>query len=322
MDTQLSSANTLPQDLIYNFAASAWWGRRPGAACFAARMSGLYRSDDEGATWRLLYESLQLNEPLSTMAVAISPDFEQQPHLFAGLGGGILRSLDGGQHWENVHFPPPPAVVTCLVTSPNYTQDGLLFAGTLEDGLFFSTDCGLHWQAGSFGLLDLKLFCLAVSPNFAHDQTLFAGTHSGLFRSANGGRSWREVSLPPGYDAVFSLALSPHFAQDGVLFAGTETQGLLRSDDGGRSWARLGENILTDAINTVLLSPQFPRQPDILALHGGTLLLSHDAGLSWQPWREAALAEKRVTTVLAPLGFDPGAPSLVGLLDGDILNIR
>lgn len=234
-----------------------------------------------------------------------------------------LAILSGGRLLlEHVHFPPPPAVITCLATSPNYAQDGLLFVGTLEDGLFYSTDCGLHWQAGSFGLLDLKIFCLSVSPNLANDQTLFAGTHSGLFRSTNGGRSWREISLPSGYDAVLSLALSPHFAQDGTLFAGTETQGLLRSDNGGRSWARLGENILTDAINTVLFSPQFPRQPDILTLHGGTLLLSQDAGLSWQPWREAALAEKHVTTVLAPLGFDPGAPSLIGLLDGDILNIR
>ena len=323
MNVQTSFADTLPKDITYNFAASASWGHRQGATCFAAWMSGLYRSDDEGQPGGYsMNQSLNLTEPLSTLAVAIPPNFEQEPRVFAGLGGGILRSPDGGQSWENVHFPPPPAVITCLVTSPNYAQDGLLFAGTLEDGVFYSSDRGRHWQAGSFGLLDLNIFCLSVSPNFSNDETLFAGTQSGIFRSTNGARAWREINLPIGYEVILSLALSPHFAQDSTLFAGTETQGLLRSTDGGRSWERMGENIFTDSINSVLLSPQFPHKPGILVLHGETLLNSNDGGLSWRPWREALLAEKNVIAVLAPLGFEPGAPVLIGLLSGDILNIK
>ena len=42
--------------------------------CFAACVSGLYRSDDGGVTWRYTYDSLGLDAPLATMAVALSPD--------------------------------------------------------------------------------------------------------------------------------------------------------------------------------------------------------------------------------------------------------
>jgi photosystem II stability/assembly factor-like uncharacterized protein len=256
---------------------------------------------------------------LPTITVVISPDFEHDPRLLAGLSGGILRSLDGGQSWENILLPPPPPVISSLVISPNFEKDGIVFAATMEDGVLFSSDRGNRFDTWNFGLLDLNILCLAISPNFAEDETVFAGTQSGIFRSTNGGRAWREVDLPVGYETVLSLALSTDFAWDGILLAGTETQGLLLSTDKGESWQQVGEDVFTMAVNAVILSPDFATRQEILALQGGTLFHSADRGDTWTLWREKILANKDVTAVLAPKGFDPGVLVQIGLTNGEVI---
>jgi len=302
----------MQQDYVYKLVGC-------GRTFFVARNSGLYRTDDGGRTWQNAYKSLNLSEPLPTLTVAISPDFEHDPRIFAGLSGGIFRSLNGGQTWENIPLPPPPPVISALELSPNFEQDGIVFVATLEDGVLFSADRGHRFGAWNFGLLDLNILCLAISPDFARDETVFVGTQSGVFRSTNGGRAWREVDLPAGYEAVLSLALSPDFAHDGNLLAGTETQGLLLSTDAGESWQRLGADIFTEAINAIHLAPNLSARPEILALHAGTLLHSTDRGETWTPWRESILADKEVTAILAPHGFDASALALVGLANGNVL---
>jgi len=302
------------QDYVYQLA-----GR--GRTFFAARNSGLYRSDDGGQNWQTAYQSLELSEPLPTLTVALPPDFEHDPRLFAGLSGGIFRSLNGGQAWESIPLPPPPPVISALQLSPNFEQDGIVFGATLEDGVLFSSDRGFHFGAWNFGLLDLNILCLAISPSFARDETVFVGAQSGIFRSTNGGRAWREVDLPVGYEAVLCLALSPDFAHDGILLAGTETQGLLLSADAGEIWQRMGADVFTEAVNAICLAPDFSSRPEILALHAGTLFHSTDRGETWSPWRENILADEDVASILAPQGFDAGALVLVGMANGTVLRL-
>jgi photosystem II stability/assembly factor-like uncharacterized protein len=188
----------------------------------------------------------------------------------------------------------------------------------MEDGVLLYQNYGRDWAAWNVGLLDSNVLCLAVSPAYASDQMLFAGVQSGLFRSANGGRSWREVDLPVGYAAVLSLALSPGFAEDGTLYAGAEDHGLLRSTDRGQSWQPLGAGVWTEPINSILLRPNVAAKPELLVLHGGSLLRSVDGGETWAVWGGEHLAGQDVTAVLAPRGFGEGAPLVVGLAGGEI----
>ena len=310
--------NPLLEDHVFHFTASRKFGGRK-AVCFAARLSGLYRSTDGGRTWGSALGSLNLQTPLAALTVALSPDFEHDPSVFVGLHGGILHSSDGGQNWENAEVPSPPPVVSAMAISPNFAEDGLLFAATMDDGVLCSSDRGRRWSAWNFGLMDLNTFCTAISPNFANDETLFVGTQSGIFRSTNGGRAWREVNLPIGFEAVLSMAISPDFARDSTLFAGTENHGVLQSADGGQTWNRIGKSRLKQPINAILLAPNFPKQPGLLVLHGGKLLTSADNGKTWKSWRDNVLSGKNVTAILAPYGFDNGHAALAGIEDGSIL---
>jgi photosystem II stability/assembly factor-like uncharacterized protein len=314
----MASQNDISRpDYVYQFSASGK-SHRSKEDYFAARVSGLYRSSDGGKNWTSAFESLSLQQELSALAVAVSPDPENDSSIFVGLDGGILRSPDNGRHWESALLPSPPPVISSLAISPNFIQDGIVFAGTLEDGVLCSSDRGGRWDAWNFGLLDLNILCLAISSDFAKDETLFVGTQSGMFRSTNGGRAWREVNLPGEFDAVLSLALAPGFARNGNLFAGTENQGIFRSTDGGKTWQRLATSKLREPINSILLAPDFISRPELLILHGDLPLISTDCGKSWNPFRANLVNRKSVATILCPDGFDPSASVLVGYADGSI----
>lgn len=317
-ETTPSGYSAEVQDMVYSLATSPVFAR--DGLCFAARPAGLYRSDDGGLTWQSAYASLELQKPLTTVAVIFSPDFERDHSLFAGVRGGVLRSVDGGRHWYVSSFDPPP-FVSALVVSPNFAQDGTLLAGTLEDGVLRSGDRGEHWTAWNFGLLDLNVLCLAISPSFAGDETLFAGTESGIFRSTNGGRAWREVEFPMEYAPVLSLALSPGYATDGLLLAGSETNGLFISRDRGATWERLGQKALGKEVSSIALAPRFPDQPDILVVSDNAVLISRDGGATWADWPEAASFSGEVVAVAAPQGLEPGALLLVGLTDGRVVRV-
>jgi photosystem II stability/assembly factor-like uncharacterized protein len=261
------------QDITYAFATSPNYAQH--GVCFAARGSGLYYSDDKGKTWRYAYEALNLEAPLTTMAVVVSPGFESDQSVFVGAPGGILRSFNGGKSWHITTLPSPPPVVSDLVISPNYPED----------------------------------------------ETLFAGTETGIFCSTNGGRAWREVAFSTELAPVLSLAVSPDYADDDTLFAGTESNGLFRSNDRGRTWTRLGEDAVAEAVNAIILSSEFPTRAELLAMLGDRLLVSRDGGGSWSDWKADVSLEAGAACVAAPQGLDPGAPLLVGHLEGGVLRI-
>lgn len=317
-----SEASSIPSplasvehDLVYALTCTA-----DLAVCFAARGSGLYRSLDQGDSWIPCYGSLDLSEPLPTVSIVLAPEYDGVTHrtLFAGIPGGVLRSVDGGETWTASVLASPPPVVSCLAISPAFDEDGVVFAGTTEDGVFRSATHGSHWARWNFGLLDLHVYCLAISSGFATDETLFAGVESGLFRSTNGGRAWREIDLAIGYEPVISLALSPRFPEDGHLFAGTEEHGLQFSSDGGASWTRLGAELIHDPVNSIILSADYPRHRDLLVLCETAIWISADGGGSW---RLLEGTPERMSAVAAPQGLHSGATLLVGTLSGEVVRL-
>ena len=280
----------LSQDVVYSIAAV-------GQARFAARHSGLYRSDDGGQSWQLTYGDLPFKAPPPALAVVAAPDAT----LFTGVPGGVLRSADAGLSWQVSALDAPPPLVSALAVSPAFERDGTVFAATLDDGIYCSTDRGARWTRWNFGLLDLSVTCLLISPDFAQDETVFAGTESGIFRSTNGGRAWREVDFAPDDAPVMCLGYRP----GGGLLAGTETRGLFRSDDGGESWSAVGD--LSLAVNALA----FDASGALLVVQDERLLRQQGDG-----WH--TLAE--MPEVISTLHVLPGM-ALVGLVTGEVLAV-
>jgi photosystem II stability/assembly factor-like uncharacterized protein len=218
----MSELGTTQLDAVNAFASSA-------THIYSAKASGLYQSDDAGQSWQLMTDEAQTYGSPVTSIAAVNDT------LFAGLNGAILCTDDRGDSWRVIALSAPPPLVSSIVISPDYNNDGTVFAGTTEDGVFVSTNYGENWSPWNFGLIDLDIYCLALSPNFANDATIYAGTETGVFCSHNAGKSWHDIPFPMESAPVLSLSVT----EDEMMFAGTDGNGLFVSDDNGHNWSRL-----------------------------------------------------------------------------------
>ena len=302
--------NLTPQDYLYTLAASPNFEQ--DGILFAAKRSGLFKSTDRGLTWESAYTSLNLDAPLPTTQVAFSPGFATDQTVFAGVEGNLLRSKDGGQTWETAQLSVPPPVVSSLVLSSNFPADGILLAGTMEDGVYRTVNRGVSYTGWNFGLLDRNINALVLSPDFATDQTILAGTEIGVFRSTNGGRTWRDVDFPMDLAPVLSLVLTP----TGEIIAGTEDNGLFKSTDNGDTWDALTPDEIEGAVDQIILDGP----SGLLIVQDDSVFVSKDGGQSWE--QKTGFAENTlISSVTTPLGLNPGASLFIGLSDGQILSL-
>src|SRR5687767_8764058 len=108
----MSNSTTTDQDIVYALAASP--GFAEDGICFAARHSGLWRSDDRGEGWRPVGAIPGIPAGLPVTAVSVSPNFQSDGRVFAGVRGSILVSSDGGTTWNVAALPSPPPLISAL----------------------------------------------------------------------------------------------------------------------------------------------------------------------------------------------------------------
>ena len=239
--------------------------------------------------------------PVGIMCLAVSPSFATDQTVVAGANSGLYVSRDGGDTWHPAAISIAGAVAVTVAFSANYPRDGVLLAGTLEDGVFYSDNRGASWQRKSFGLLDATVYAVGFSPNFGSDETVFAGADASVYYSYNGARAWKALPFPEDAVPALSLALSPAFASDGTLYVGTEQQGLLRSTDRGQSWEKAG--LPAVCVNALLCRPA---DNTLLAGTESGLFLSADRGDTWRQ----VLDQPNVISLAAREGV-----TLAGLVD-------
>ncbi|MCA9693876.1 MAG: sialidase family protein [Nannocystaceae bacterium] len=235
-----------------------WCGTIPG---------GLFRSDDNGASWQLV-ESLWLHPSRSSWfgggydwpgIHSICVDPRDEDRVTVGVScGGVWTTDDGGASWEArtkgmiARFMPPeqqeePAVqdphrVVACAAAPDvlWTQH--------HSGVFRSTDGGARWTElevppSSFG------FAVAVHPDdpetawfvpaIADERRIPVDGAVVVTRTRDGGRSFEALrdGLPQrgAFDLVYRHALAVD-DRGQRLAMGSTTGNLWTSDDGGDHW--------------------------------------------------------------------------------------
>jgi photosystem II stability/assembly factor-like uncharacterized protein len=129
------------------------------------------------------------------------------------VGGGIWRSLDGGQTWTPVGDSLPSLAVCTLVLDPN--DNKTLYAGTGEGyfngdaisglGVFKSVDSGNTWTQlpGSAGWGWTHINRIAVCPGNSN-LILVTQQYGGVFRSTDGGQTFSNpFSAQSGHAVAF-----------------------------------------------------------------------------------------------------------------------
>jgi photosystem II stability/assembly factor-like uncharacterized protein len=195
-----------------------------GTDVFAGTFGGVYKSADNGATWTLSNNGINILD-IRSMIVTGSK-------IFAGSGGGIYCSSDGGASW--ILCGLANRRVYAMVESQN-----TIFASSSYGGIYKSVDGGTTWTYT--GLISEDIRSLHLAGN-----NIVAGAvgFDVLYYSADNGISWQQSTAP------FSNAVG--FATSGTDIFGACTEGIIKSSDNGLTWSLSSDgmqNLPTETIS-------------------------------------------------------------------------
>lgn len=272
---------------------------------------GVFRSDDDGLSWRrmngglvqLKVRAMAAGKGIAMLAttdarvyvwrtgeegwrqVAGHPDkvsvvWTDGPErlVFGDVTGKVFESTDGGATWAPRFEQKDPAGVSAL----HWAKDGSFLVGYGTAGVFSGKELGAM-AAGNTGLSDQRITFLAST-----EKARYAvAWNDGVFRSGDGGANWERRAEGLTTDAQGDRRGLPQFtvlrqAGDGALYlAGYD--GLFRSHDEGVSWQEiptLSQTLLIDFD----VSPDFENDQQLVGItYWKGAARSRDGGVTWEP---------------------------------------
>jgi hypothetical protein len=240
----------LAGEQVFSVAVSA----ADGAVYAGTEPSALYRSDDGGASWRDLPGLLELPSqptwsfpprPWTSHVRWIAPSPHEADVLLAGIElGGLMRSTDGGETWDD-HRPGAQPDVHSLAWHPQAEGRAYEAGG---GGAAWSDDAGDTWQPADEGRDRHYTWSVTVDPEDPELWYVSASTgpfaahrrgsdpQARVFRRSSGD-GW--VALVGGLpDPLPAMPYALVAADGGRLFAGLANGELWESGDRGESWGR------------------------------------------------------------------------------------
>jgi photosystem II stability/assembly factor-like uncharacterized protein len=171
--------------------------------------------------------------------------------VYAGGGGSVFKSVDGGASWHRLTAKPWTGV-GAIAIDPSHPR--VVYAGT-DYGVAKSLDGGRSWRMVNRGLLDRihrhqLSEAASVVVDASHPQTVYAVAAGTLFRTNDGGAQWQVIGPPQyrshmcdhcgplAYDSWVTPALgSSHIY---ASWQGRRGTGLYESTDRGTTWRHIG----------------------------------------------------------------------------------
>ena len=248
--------------------------KRPGTVYALAGGAGLWRSDDRGHTWNLVFPDPSAAPVLAYMddeaeayihsahgyealtAFAIDP--EDSNTLYCTTGGDLRMSTDAGRHWKTLVSKTITATRLFVDPhSPAGNRTVILTAGSAtavwEDGKYSGPlpVPDSSWVYGfAFGAGKSGRAVLYAANGFVVKNNVLQG--GGLLASEDGGRHWRslnegflKIQAKDTYSEFTTIATSLHHPE--VLYASIYNWhvpgdpnpyfGVVKTSDGGATWS-------------------------------------------------------------------------------------
>ena len=237
--------------------------------------------------------------------IAFSSDFKNDGVMFVGgrtgysstRRGAVYQSTDGGKSF-NMSLELDELYLHSLVISPNFAEDGIVFASGGDGGssLYRTTDAGENWSSltDEIEILGDEGVEVAISPQFSHDGSVFCGTGKGLFQTSDQGDTWKQIPVlePETSQFVQTIAISPDFAKDQTLLIALRGKGNFVSNDGGASFQSVAQDLLAQNHGMTKMwnylpdrlihpSPQFAEDQTAFGFANDQLFRTQDGGKSW-----------------------------------------
>ena len=273
---------------------------------------GVYRSDDDGTTWRYLglREAGQIgririhpNDPDIAWLAATGHPFGPNPER------GVYRTRDGGESWENVLFVSDSTGAIELLMN-EHDPDELfaamwraerkpwtMISGAREGGIYRSRDGGDSWEKLAGGLPSGLIGKIGIAQGRSDPGRLYAIIEaepgSGIYRTLNGGDDWTLVNDEPrllGRPWYFHNIFADPTDADVVYVAGG---GFHRSTDGAESFRTI--RMPHSDHHDMWISPD---NPDVMVQgNDGGAVVTVDGGRTWSSQLNQPTAEMYSVTV-------------------------
>ncbi len=266
-------------------------------------------------------------------------------YYFGATGGGVWRTTDGGNIWENIsdgYFGGSIGAVAVAESDPN-----VIYVGGGEEtvrgnvssgyGMYKSVDAGTTWE--EIGLEDSRhISRIRIHP--ADPDIVYVAAmgnlyrpneQRGIFKSTDGGKTWRKTLFVNDEVGAVDLVLDPNNAR--IMYAttwrvkrtpyslssGGEGSGIWKSTDSGETWIEISGNkgLPKDTLGIigVAVSPQnSDRVWAIIESKSGGVFRTDDAGKTWIKLNESRSLRQRAwyyTRIYA----DPGDVNTVYVLN-------
>jgi len=302
---------------------------------------GVWRSKDGGMTWQPVFDNMDV---ASIGALAINqknPDIiwvgsgEGNPRNSTSIGGGVYKSIDGGDTWKKVGLPNSERINWIELDPTNSDVAYVAALGTLwgpneERGVYKTEDGGKTWNRilyvdNTTGATDIKmdptnpnkLFAAMWQFNRLPYHFTSGGPGSSLYRSLDGGETWTEITpedgLPGGVWGRANFAIAPSNPNKVYLLLETENDNVAaRSDDGGKTWTVTNETINNTARPFYYTEIQVdPKNENRVYNIQSTVHVSIDGGKNFQmiPMINCCAAPNAIHIDTHTMWIDPNDPA-------------
>ena len=297
----------------------------------AAATGGLWKTSDNGVTWKALFENQTVNSIGTVTVDQRRPQTvwvgtgEATNRQSSGWGDGVYKSTDGGTTWVNMGLRNTARIARIVVDPANsdvvyVASPGHLWGPNSERGLFKTVDGGRTWSPiltrdDNTGVVDV-----AIDPSdsrtvyaalYQHRRTPFGfvggGPGSGLYKSTDAGATWTQLTsgLPSG--TVGRISLSIYAKDPRIVYASVEKGlrytssisydkrlgGVYRSEDKGATW-----RFMSDWNPRPAYSSQLRVDPnDQSRLYAMQWSVSDDSGKTWRSPRQSLHGDDRMVWI-------------------------
>ncbi|MCB9080306.1 MAG: hypothetical protein H6555_01175 [Lewinellaceae bacterium] len=216
----------------------------------------LFRSDDQGQTWRIISPDLTTNDPAKVpngKSGGVTPDntgaethctiFSVAPSpinpavIWAGTDDGNVQvTRDGGNTWTPVQgaIRGIPAGLWVSRVEASHFDAGTAYvsfdghrSNNFQPWIYKTTDYGRTWTNMGQSLPAGEVIRV-VREDLSNPNLVFIGTETGVWYSLNGGQQWQRMNANLPVVSVYDLVIHP---RDGDLIAGTHGRSLWVMDD-------------------------------------------------------------------------------------------
>src|SRR5262245_47862171 len=197
----------------------------------AAGSGGVWKTTNNGATWRAVFEN---EGSYSIGAVTLDPKNpnvvwvgtgELNAQRSVGYGDGIYKSENGGRSWRNLGLKNS-AHIARIVIDPRDSNivyvaaQGPLWSAGGERGLYKTSDGGTKWDRVLYVSEDTGISDIVFDPRNADviyassyqrrravGQMIGGGPEGGIWKSTDAGKKWTKLSKGLPKDDMGRIAL-------------------------------------------------------------------------------------------------------------------